>query len=230
MKLRARLILTTLVAAILAFATIGVLHRLFWMRAANEVGREFALAYMENGGRAACEAAPERFGFARMDPGGGPDEPRRPPDFAGRHGPDEPSRATAEKRPEMIPWPFLKHRQLFAYDAKLLSKNPQSPKPAAELRDALATGASYAGRRFKAQGPHFPPGERPGPGGNQDPAWREGNHPPPPQAPSGPFRGGPPCPAARNASSDVQAGGLVRLFCRARAVCRFHRFHSIRGC
>lgn len=174
MKLRVRLILTTLAAAALVFGTIGLLHFLFWQRANNEVGLQFALTYMENGGRAACEAAPERFALEGPEAG--------PPSAAFR--PDGPPRPDGGG--DGFPWPRLLHKRLFAYDQTLVSKNPESPTPNPELAKEFRSGVAFVGRRFMDHGPPERREHRPPPEHSPTPAWQDGKRPPrPPGLPEG---------------------------------------------
>jgi signal transduction histidine kinase len=121
MKLRTRLALT------LGMATISLLLLLGWAQSRwhsqlrVEALAEAAVHRMESGGRERCEADPQRWP--------GPREERQ----TSRRG--NPSRHS-----------FPPHR-VFAYDANLQSRNPESPPFPRELAQQLRTGNDVAAHR-----------------------------------------------------------------------------------
>lgn len=116
MKLRARLVTSALLITAILLAVLWVVQRSAESRALHDTLAEAALAHMQTGGRARCEAEPEKWmagGFRGPPPPGGP--MRGPP----------PEEREPERRREPPP-PYF-GLQLFAYDAQLRSANPQAP-------------------------------------------------------------------------------------------------------
>lgn len=118
MKLRTRLALTLGVAAVSLLVTMGWAQSRWHSRMRVDALAEAAVHRMESGGRAHCEANPEIW------PGPRSERRARPRPGPGSHG---------------IP----RHR-LFAYDASLQSRNPDSPVFPADLAQQLDAGNDVA--------------------------------------------------------------------------------------
>ena len=114
MTLRTRLALTLGIAAVSLLVLMGWAQWRWNSRMRVDALAEAAVHRMESGGRARCEANPERWPEPRRER-----EARRQ-DGPGRHR-------------------FPPHR-MFAYDAKLESRNPNSPAFPAELARRLDAG------------------------------------------------------------------------------------------
>ncbi|HYV45697.1 MAG TPA: HAMP domain-containing sensor histidine kinase [Myxococcaceae bacterium] len=115
MKLRPRLVLTTLAAGLPLVATMGWVQSRAEERAAVEALSQFLVSMMMNGGRAACEQSPQAWSRAFRLPPRGPRPPGPPP---------PPPRA-------------------FAYDRQGTSTDPDAPPLSPALLDQLA-GKSMA--------------------------------------------------------------------------------------
>ncbi|MGB5348280.1 MAG: HAMP domain-containing protein, partial [Polyangiales bacterium] len=121
MKLRARLAVTLGLAAISLLVLLGWAQSRWQSRIRLDALAEAAVHRMESGGRERCEANPERWPGDR-----GARRLRRPP------GP--PQRA-------------LPRHRVFAYDANLISANPDSPAFPSELARQLNAGSEVVTMR-----------------------------------------------------------------------------------
>ncbi len=150
MRLRARLALSVIAAALpLAAATVWARHDLTRRRVA-QVLREFAVTRMESGGRARCEADPAAFPPPPPPPARDPDTPPLPPPLPELGAvPPQPRRPVATDDIETAFW---------AYDASFSSANPAAPPVPVELVAAVQDGADVAVRRIEAAGRERPGG------------------------------------------------------------------------
>ena len=121
MKLRARLAVTLGLAAISLLVLLGWAQSRLQSRIRLDALAEAAVHRMESGGREQCEANPERWPGDR-----GARRLRRPP------GP---------------PQTALPRHRVFAYDANLISANPDSPAFPPELARQLEAGSEVAAKR-----------------------------------------------------------------------------------
>lgn len=142
MRLRARLAVTVLVAAIPVVAGIGVMRARFEWKTAEQGLVDFARDKMFSDGREACESAPEFF-------------PPLPPPLRGPLGPLPRGAARGPRDPADLPDggprgrkdagpPRDLRNQLWAYDREFVSRNPHAPAFPAELRAELEAGADVA--------------------------------------------------------------------------------------
>ena len=162
-KLRLRLAITVLGVALPVIVAIAWLHRRAEETAMREGLTQLAVAAMESGQRARCEASPATwhlgprrlFGAGRGPgpgllgglPPGGPPPGGPPPGGPPPGGPPPGSRRPGRffgrhPRPARPRVPF--RPRLFAYSASLTSENPRAPKPAPALVAALAAGEPTA--------------------------------------------------------------------------------------
>ncbi len=142
MRLRTRLALSVVAAALpLAGASVWARRDLEQRRVA-QVLREFAVTRMESGGRERCEADPEHFP-PRPGPGGGPrgmDVPPPPP--------PPPELGGDVERPRRPPAPGPDDGTRFwAYGADLVSRNRDAPPVAEPLAAEIRGGADVALQR-----------------------------------------------------------------------------------
>lgn len=122
MTLRWRLAATTAAIALPVIAALAYVAIDTERRALEEGMARFMVLHMQQGGRAACEAAPD--GWRGWPPG--PPPPGAPP--------------------PRVPG------GLYAYDRQLHSRNPDAPRLGDEWREALAGGERTASRRITAGG------------------------------------------------------------------------------
>ncbi len=143
MRLRTRLALSVVAAALpLAAGTVWVRHDLEQRRVAG-ILREFAVATMEAGGRARCEAAPETFPPPPAAPARDPAAPPLPPPPP-EVGP-MPGTTGSPDRPA-VPEVTTKY---WAYAADFVSANPHAPPILTVLEDELRSGADVAVQRLE---------------------------------------------------------------------------------
>jgi len=141
-RLRTRLALSVVVAALpLAAATVWARHDVERRRVA-QVLREFAVATMEAGGRSRCEAAPDTFPPSPAAPARDPDAPPLPPPPP-ELGP-MPGTTGGPGRPTVAEVTTV----YWAYGDDLRSANPAAPLVVSELRDEIRSGADVAVRRM----------------------------------------------------------------------------------
>ncbi len=162
MRLRARLALTVLVAAVPLVAGIAWLRRDLARREEDRSLHEFALARMESGGRKACEADPAFFALFVPPPPrdrGAPDRPPAPEDLPppplppeGGMPPVPPEGGAPPDEPREAPPVVTSH--LWAYAEDFRSRNPRAPEIPAALVDALRRGADDAGMPYEPNGLH----------------------------------------------------------------------------
>ncbi len=160
MSLRVRLAVGMLLAAL------PLLAGLWWLRGAvrtqslDESLRDFAVTWMEAGGRTRCEEDPQRFVVDTLAPveaprgprpfaPGGPGAPGRgrgpAGGPAGGPGPGPPPRPPHPGEPmPPAPGPIAPGTRLWAYDAQLSSANARAPTLEGELRAALLAGKTWA--------------------------------------------------------------------------------------
>jgi signal transduction histidine kinase len=157
MKLRPRLALSVLAAAVpltgaIAWIRIDIEHR-----AQVRAVRDMVLTSMESGGREACEARPESFpGEQDLFPMRGPGGKSEPPGFG---PPPKPSSRREPGRKERVPPPEPRsgsrsrssgppppprRLEMFAYDASFVSANPNAPPFPEPLIRKLKEGAESA--------------------------------------------------------------------------------------
>lgn len=142
MKLRARLAIAVLAAAVPVVIGLGVVRaRVEWSTAEDGLA-EFARDKMFLGGREACENAPEVFPLRPGSRGpsgpfarGGARLPRDPLAV-----PQVPPRALLEDSPP----PAELRNELWAYGPDFVSRNREAPEFPSELRAALEDGAEQA--------------------------------------------------------------------------------------
>ncbi len=125
MKLRARLALTLGLAAISLLVLLGWAQSRWQSKLRVEALAEAAVHRMESGGRERCEANPERW----------------PGDRGARR----------LRRPPRLPHRALPRHRVFAYDAKFVSANPDSPAFPSELARQLKAGSEVATDRSPNQ-------------------------------------------------------------------------------
>ena len=130
MRLRLRLVLTTLAVGLPLIAAMGWFEHYAFERAAEDALSAFVLAYMQTGGRERCEAAPATWSVASAAP---PAVHGEPPPFRGRPLGDGPG----WPHPRMDPF-----ARLYAYGSDLVSANPVAPPIDAPLREAIAAASS----------------------------------------------------------------------------------------
>ncbi len=138
MRLRARLALSVLAAALpLGAGTVLARYDLERRRVA-QVLREFAVTRMAAGGRERCEAEPRTFPQrpARDDRRAPPPPPPPPPELG-----DEDERRFRRPPP---PPPEEPHTLFWAYDGSLVSANPAAPPVPADLAAAGRAGDEVA--------------------------------------------------------------------------------------
>jgi signal transduction histidine kinase len=149
-KLRVRLLVTTLAIGAPLVVVLGWLYAVLEERAATESTSGFVLTLMQNGGREQCEAAPEtwRAGAPPLPSKGAPRSeselrPAPPP-------PGPPLPVDTEKLGQN----FGRRRggQFFAYDEHFASRNPEAPPLDATLASALRQGQPSATRRYQEEG------------------------------------------------------------------------------
>ncbi len=153
MKLRARLALTVLIAAVPLVAGVAWLRSDLSRRNDERWLREFAAARLDASARARCEEAPERFfivsGVMRGPRGmrgpAGPGEdvdpslpppPPPPPEGAGER--DRGERDRPERAPTMS-----RVTLLWAYASDFTSANPRAPQFPASLAQSLRAGEDF---------------------------------------------------------------------------------------
>ncbi len=142
MRLRARLALSVLAAALpLAAASV-------WLRAdlerrnEEDVLREFAVTRMETGGREECERDPARYPPPRRRGGRG-GQGGRP----GAAPPPPPPEIPLVRRPRLRAGP--EGTRFWTYNGDFTSANPRSPEIAPALSAALGPEGDVASRRVK---------------------------------------------------------------------------------
>ena len=158
MTLRRRLALTMLLTSIPLVAGWIVWNRKAQTQRLDDSLREFALAYMEAGGRERCERDPKRFRVDtledppphpprdRHDPERRPPPPRRRDDDGHRRGPSPPGAFPFRRRPVPVrrgpvrPVP-ARGTQMWAYAAALTSANDRAPDMPAALAVPMADPA-----------------------------------------------------------------------------------------
>jgi signal transduction histidine kinase len=123
-RLRARLVLTTVMVSVPLLVALAALQIHLDESARGESVAQFALLSMQNGGRERCEAAPESFAL------GVPMRPRGPD-----HGPPPPPHHAHPDPP-----------RLFAYDSDFASRNPEAPHLDEALVAPLRAGQSRSSR------------------------------------------------------------------------------------
>jgi signal transduction histidine kinase len=157
LKLRSRLALTVVLAAVPLLAAVAWLRVDLARRAEDRSLHEFAVARMESGGRERCEADPTFFAlFAPPPPrlhrdfdGGPPVAPPPPPEGGPPALPDGGAPPDPPSAPPPIPL-----TQMWAYGPDFKSANPRAPEIPAELVARLAGGASDAGMPYEPNGLH----------------------------------------------------------------------------
>ncbi|HEY2028520.1 MAG TPA: HAMP domain-containing sensor histidine kinase [Myxococcales bacterium] len=123
MRLRARLLLTTIAVSLPLVFALGALQAHLDEHAREDSITQFALLSMQNGGRERCEAAPERFS---LGPPHGPEhQGHEPPPHFGHPHPDV---------------------RLFAYDDSFSSRNPEAPRLDERLVAPLRAGQARSSR------------------------------------------------------------------------------------
>lgn len=162
MKLRVWLLITTITAGLVVLATVSIFNYFFEKWTTQEVVAQFAVTYMLNGGREACEESPSTWSAEAR-----PDRPDRPKDETGNHGePPDNNRDHKFAGTERLPF----HRQLFAYDITLKSTNPEAPEIDKDFKNAInsskgTTLRSVTGRSLRPHRPPHHPGHPPPDGG-----------------------------------------------------------------
>jgi len=143
-RLRTRLALSVVAAALpLAAATVWARHDLERRRVA-QVLREFAVATMDAGGRQRCEASPATFPPPPAAPARDPDAPPLPPpppEIGPMPGTAGGSQPAAAEQVSTVFW---------AYGDDLESANPDAPVVVPALRDEIRSGADVAVRRLES--------------------------------------------------------------------------------
>lgn len=156
MRLRARLALAVVAAAAPLLAGIVWLRGDLARRDADRALREFALARMESGGRERCEADPAYFVLTnagaseRRTTGDVVDLGMQPGDVPAPAPPPPPEGGAAAQVPAWARGESM--TQLWAYDARLTSRNPRAPDVPAEAAARVAAGATEAGAAFESGG------------------------------------------------------------------------------
>ena len=150
MRLRTRLAVSVLAAALpLAVAVTWARHDLT-RRRVEQVLREFAVTRMESGGRALCEAAPAAFPPPPPPPPRDPSAPPPPPP------PPEVGPMPGAVRSSDAADPEETRTAYWAYDPTFVSANPAAPAVAPALTAALQGGDDVAVRRIALpRGPGF---------------------------------------------------------------------------
>ena len=157
MKLRARLALTVLVVAAPLLAAVTWLRADLDRRGEERAMREFAVARMESGGRAACEADPSFFALFSPPPAAGaapgelagPVAPPPPPPEGGKPPVPTDGGAPPDAPAASALGPLT---QMWAYGDGLASANARAPEMPPDLAAALRSGAQEAGRPFEMNG------------------------------------------------------------------------------
>lgn len=164
MKLRTRVVLTTIAVAIPVLVVMVWVYTRFTERVTEEAMAQVVTDFMHNGGRAACEASPTTWAGR---PGLGPGGPGPPPDgplglLDGPLGPPEPPARPFSRFTPLVPGylfpagePRGRPRPLggfFGYDAAFAPSNPNAPPLDVELRDKLQHGEPRASRRTEIAG------------------------------------------------------------------------------
>ncbi len=149
MRLRARLAVTVVAAAVPLLAGVVWMRGEVLERDADRSLREFALARMESGGRERCEADPAFFAIISPGPGAPAGPPTSAIDLAGP--------TDAAPLPPPLPpeggalenvagaAPRAGGTELWAYGADLVSRNRRAPEVPSELAAAVRGGEPFAG-------------------------------------------------------------------------------------